>query len=212
MERPTITLLNTLQRVFCLPLSVVRLLRKTRNILQPFKGSLMCVSLADKLLVVISAWMNLDQDTQSSDNIPTISWLGKRVPEKPKPKTPTKLPSKPPTKPPKKLRSKLPAKKPTKIPTETPTNSRSVQPSAAKTSSSTKPTSTKTCNKLYSELLAQSRKFSLTEKREKSLIDRQGFSGSRIHVEKRSSPKSGRTCRGFSYAIVFCTLASRETL
>lgn len=112
-----------------------------------------------------------------------------------KPKSPAKAPVEAPAKasakPPINTTAKTSAKS---IATPTQKASSKVQSSAAKTSSIAKPTSTKTCKKLYGELLALSKQATIAEKREETLNSRQGFSSSRAHVEKRSTPKSGKAC------------------
>ena len=108
----------------------------------------------------------------------------------------TKNPTKKPTKKPAKKPTKKPEQKPTKPsskPSGKPTRNPPVKPS--KTTASAKPTPTKTCKKLYAEAVAASKNAALTEKREESLTKREGFSGSRVHVEKRSSPKDGKACK-----------------
>lgn len=158
-----------------------------------------CIQAIQKIIELCVLDQNANGGTiKANGNVPTytvstqpVGRLEARAKKPKKPKAPAKSPAKPPAKPPVKSTAKTSTK-----PMATPTHKASskVQSSVARTSSVAKPTPTKTCKRLYSELLASSKQAALAEKREETLKSRQGFGGSRVHVEKRSTQKSGKAC------------------
>jgi hypothetical protein len=98
-----------------------------------------------------------------------------------KPKTPKPKTSKPKTPKPKATKSRTPKPKTTK---------------ASKTASAPRIGPTKTCKKLYAEDLASSKKSAAAANlisRDEAI--RQGFIGSRLHIEKRLTSKKAQACR-----------------
>jgi chemotaxis protein histidine kinase CheA len=93
--------------------------------------------------------------------------------------------------------SQVPTSKPAPKPT-TPSvsHSKSVSPTPSRKSPSPTPTPTpsRDCKKVYNKLVAESNKYELNERSLSGLVSRDGYSGSRVHIEKRYRTKKGTAC------------------